>query len=82
MRESLLISDLARIWTFLSLSGCVDSVWLAPPWSSFSRALHGPTGTSWQRLRSETSPLGVDDLRLFTRLNDTCRAHSESWSRW
>lgn len=44
------------------LSGCILGVSIATPCSSMSQALHGPPGSSWQRLRSDQHPLGLPGL--------------------
>ena len=45
-------------------SGCIAGVFLGTPCSSWSRARHGPIGSSWGPLRSRKHILGFPNLRL------------------
>ena len=42
--------------------GCVRGIWLATPCSSWSRARHGPVGSSWGPLRSSYHIWGIPNL--------------------
>ena len=43
-------------------SGCIHGVWLATPCTTWSRARHGPIGSSWGPLRTNQSLFGVSGL--------------------
>ena len=50
--------------------GCVFGVWLATPCTSWSRARHGPFGSSWGPLRSNQHIYGIPGLRS----DDVCKS--------
>ena len=54
------------IYGWLS-SKCVLCVWIATPCSSFSRARHGPPGTSWCALRDANNLYGFPGLATSAR---------------
>eukprot|EP00959_Pyramimonas_sp_CCMP1952_P268193 5607654-Pyramimonas_sp.AAC.1 len=43
-------------------SRVVRAVWMGTPCASWSRARHGPPGTSWCSIRSADFPLGIQGL--------------------
>jgi hypothetical protein len=43
-------------------SGCVKGIWLATPYTSWSRARHGPINSSWGPLRNNQFLFGIPGL--------------------
>ena len=61
-------------------SGCVAGVWLGTPCSSFSRARHGPEGSSWGPIRNASHIWGIPNLssrdRAKIQLGNACAKFS------
>ena len=43
-------------------SNCIHGIWLATPCPSWSRARHGPVGSSWGPLRNKSNLFGIPGL--------------------
>ena len=48
-------------------SGCIKGIWLATPCTSWSRARHGPVGSSWGPLRTNQFLFGIPGLDINDR---------------
>ena len=58
----LLSPRVEKIITGWITSGCVAGVWFGTPCSSFSRARHGPEGSSWGPIRNASHIWGISNF--------------------